>query len=152
MDALTCCFFFIQPSFQVTWGLWIMCYLCGGTMVIPMCRLWIHGLYGLHGLLFMGKNDCLSAKLHKDLWMDFMNFLRRGGPRYKELLKFGGCSRSQSGPLLNIKNIRRSWDHLIYNIGITILVRRHLYIEMAWSQDYLHFFIGIGKIVSHSTN
>ena len=46
------------------------------------------------------------------------------------------------GPPLNIKTIfpglgipmlkiRRSWDHLIFNMGIPILVRRHLYIETA---------------------
>ena len=35
------------------------------------------------------------------------------------------------GPHLNKKTIRRSRDHLIFNIGIPILVRRHLYIETA---------------------
>ena len=37
--------------------------------------------------------------------------------------------------------IRRSWDRLIFNMGVPILVRRYLYIEMApWpSQNNVHF-------------
>ena len=31
----------------VNFGLYIVCYLCEG--MIPMCRLWLHGLYGLYG-------------------------------------------------------------------------------------------------------
>ena len=48
----------------------------------------------------------------------------------------------ETGPCLNIKNVlpwygipmlkrRRSWDLLIFNIGVNIVVRRHLYIEPA---------------------
>ena len=51
-------------------------------------------------------------------------------------------SMSESGPRLNIKpvfpgmgipmlKIRRSQDRLIFNMGIFILIRRHIYIEMA---------------------
>ena len=52
----------------------------------------------------------------------------------------GSYAPTASGTLLNIKavflgvvipmlKIRRSWDRLIFNMGISILVRRHFYIE-----------------------
>ena len=55
-------------------------------------------------------------------------------------LGFPLCWHGTSGPRLNIKtvfpmygistlNIRRSWDRLMYNMGIPILARQHLYIE-----------------------
>ena len=36
-----------------------------------------------------------------------------------------------SGMMIPMLKIRRSWDRLIFNMGIPILVRRHLYIETA---------------------
>ena len=39
---------------------------------------------------------------------------------------------------IHMLKIRRSWDRLIFNMWIPILVRRHLYIETApWSRSYL---------------
>ena len=39
--------------------------------------------------------------------------------------------------------IRRSWDRLILNMGIPLLVRRHLYIETApWNLSFPGFLIG----------
>ena len=35
------------------------------------------------------------------------------------------------GIRIHVKQIRQSWDHLIFIMGIPILVRRHLYNEMA---------------------
>ena len=65
-------------------------------------------------------------------------------PKISELPRIWILMYTQStGPCLNIKTIfprngdshvnlkiRWSWDHLIFNMGIPILVRRHLYIEM----------------------
>ena len=65
--------------------------------------------------------------------------------------------RNQSGPRLDIKTvfpgmwfpmlkIRRSGDRLIFNMGILILVRRHLYIETRYLflfNHHLFFFFSI---------
>ena len=66
-----------------------------------------------------------------------------------------------AGPCLNIKTIfprigipmlkiRRSWDRLIFNMGIPIQVRRHHYTAMfkiRWSQDRLIFNMWIPILV-----
>ena len=86
-----------------------------------------------------------------------MVFILKHGPMTGiPQLTYGGeiygiscASGSASGPCLNIKTvfsrygdsyvkIRWSWDHLIFNMGIPILVRRHLYIDMAPSHHSTH--------------
>ena len=66
-----------------------------------------------------------------------------------------------AGSCLNIKTIfprmgipmlkiRRSWDRLIFNMGIPIQVRRHHYtamLKIRWSQDRLIFNMGIPILV-----
>ena len=67
-----------------------------------------------------------------------------------ELLLRHWPSVQKSGPHLNIKTVFHShgdshakdktvWDHLIFNVGIPILVRRHLYIETAPWLIFIHF-------------
>ena len=62
------------------------------------------------------------------------SFLR--DPSYRTLLKFRVPSQYQNG--LTVYEIsfikrRRSWDRLIFIMGLSILVRRHLHIETAQS-------------------
>ena len=44
-----------------------------------------------------------------------------------------------------VLKIRRSWDHLIFNLGITILVRWHLYIEPP--PDFCHWCCVVSLII-----
>ena len=56
-----------------------------------------------------------------------------------------------SGYGIPMLKIRRSWDRLIFNMGIPILVRRHLYIEtVPWSLQLVWFWIGYTQMWSAS--
>ena len=69
-------------------------------------------MYGIHS----------QALVTTSWWLGFRLNIRTVFPRY-------------GIPMLKI---RRSWDRLFFNMGIPILVRRHLYIEMApwWPFQY----------------
>ena len=90
-----------------------------------------------------------------NMWLqDSIQAFKRGGHHHSPIMAHGrfhneavtahspahACHWWRSGPRLNIKTdfpdmgilmlkIRRSWDRIIFNMGIPILVRQHLYIE-----------------------
>ena len=90
-----------------------------------------HGVVGVHQGI---SNHNADQKLISQ--PEILQLFRDSGPRVNIKTTFPGMGI----PMLKIT---RSWDRLIFNMGIPILVRWHLYIEMGykcstWTPIWIH--------------
>ena len=81
------------------------------------------------GLCFLKK----KSSLNNFKWVSFINSCLLQKMQKIGTGAIGVCQYKDSFPGMGIPmlKIRWSWDHLIFNMGIPIPVRRHLYIETA---------------------